>query len=102
MCRQSPCSMTFGRPSVFVSAFVSAVLTFGVGDAQKAIVQRALEHGVNLRIVADELLDYEPDVFIVFSGHNEFIEPAFYETLKSRDRGLDHGVDEKRAGAPAV
>ena len=37
-----------------------------------------------LNIVADELLAYEPDVFIVYSGHNEFIEPAFFEALKHR------------------
>jgi len=37
-----------------------------------------------LNIVADELLAYEPDVFLVYSGHNEFIEPAFFEALKHR------------------
>lgn len=39
-------------------------------------------HRVN--IIADELLAYEPDVFIVYSGHNEFVEPAFYDALKQR------------------
>ena len=39
-------------------------------------------HRVN--IVADELLAYDPDIFIVYSGHNEFVEPAFFEALKSR------------------
>ena len=31
-------------------------LTYRVGDAQQAIVRRAMEHGVNLRIVADDRL----------------------------------------------
>ena len=37
-----------------------------------------------LNIVANELLAYEPDVLLVYSGHNEFIEPAFFEALKRR------------------
>ena len=41
-----------------------------------------------LNIVADELLNYEPDIFIIYSGHNEFIEPVFMEELKGRSRTL--------------
>ncbi len=37
-----------------------------------------------LNIVADELLKYDPDLFVIYSGHNEFIEPAFFESLKTR------------------
>jgi tetratricopeptide (TPR) repeat protein len=37
-----------------------------------------------LNLVADELLRYAPDVFIVYSGHNEFVEPAFFEAVKRR------------------
>ena len=37
-----------------------------------------------LNIVADELLKYKPDVFIIYSGHNEFVESAFFEALKYR------------------
>ena len=37
-----------------------------------------------LNIVADELFRYEPDVFIIYSGHNEFIEPEFFNVLKRR------------------
>ena len=39
-----------------------------------------------LNIVADELLRYDPDIFVVYSGHNEFIEPAFFEALKRRNQ----------------
>jgi len=39
-----------------------------------------------LNIVADELLEYEPDVFLIYGGHNEFIEPAFFGALKQRSR----------------
>ena len=37
-----------------------------------------------LNIVADELFRYEPDIFIIYSGHNEFIEPEFFNALKRR------------------
>lgn len=37
-----------------------------------------------LRFVARELVEYEPDVLIVYSGHNEFIEPDFFAELKQR------------------
>ena len=37
-----------------------------------------------LNIVADELLKYKPDVFNIYSGHNEFGEPAFFDALKRR------------------
>jgi tetratricopeptide (TPR) repeat protein len=36
--------------------------------------------------VADELVRYAPDIFLVYSGHNEFIEPAFFEALERRGR----------------
>jgi tetratricopeptide (TPR) repeat protein len=45
-----------------------------------------------LNIVADELLQYQPDVFIIYSGHNEFVEPAFFDSLKHRSR-LRTGVE---------
>ena len=38
-----------------------------------------------LNIIADELLRYDPDIFVIYSGHNEFIEPVFMEALKHRN-----------------
>jgi tetratricopeptide (TPR) repeat protein len=34
-----------------------------------------------LRILARELLEYQPDVLIVFEGHNEFVEQRFYREI---------------------
>ena len=42
-----------------------------------------------LRIVAREIVRYAPDVVMVYSGHNEFIEPAFFNALKQRQRTLN-------------
>jgi len=38
-------------------------------------------------IVAEEALEYEPDILIIYSGHNEFIEPTFFEAEKRRGSG---------------
>ena len=37
-----------------------------------------------LAIVADEIVGYEPDILIIYSGHNEFVERAFFDQLKTR------------------
>jgi len=52
-----------------------------------------------LNIVADELLHYDPDLFIIYSGHNEFVEPAFFNALKRRSRlrtGLEYVLAQTR------
>jgi len=54
-------------------------------------------HRVSL--VADELLGYEPDVFVIYSGHNEFIEPAFFTELEERNAArerLDYALAHSR------
>ena len=80
---------------------------WGAGVAFGAIVadvaaaahpERTLE-GVNaagisyamhrLNIVADEVLRYEPDALIIYSGHNEFVEPGFYDALRERSAALN-------------
>ncbi|REJ97379.1 MAG: tetratricopeptide repeat protein [Planctomycetota bacterium] len=50
-------------------------------------------------IVARQMLQYEPDVLVIYAGHNEFIEPAFYAALKSRVAGrawLEHALAHSR------
>ncbi|MEW6743947.1 MAG: tetratricopeptide repeat protein [Planctomycetota bacterium] len=41
-----------------------------------------------LRIVANEILEYEPDFIVIYCGHNEFVEPAFFDALKRRSAPL--------------
>ena len=38
--------------------------------------------------IMEELLDYEPDVFVIYTGHNEFIEDRTYGRLKRAPRPL--------------
>jgi tetratricopeptide (TPR) repeat protein len=50
----------------------------------------AMSYGSHrLRILAHELLRYEPDVFVIYSGHNEFIERSFYSKMLERPEQLD-------------
>jgi tetratricopeptide (TPR) repeat protein len=42
-----------------------------------------------LRILAEELLDYEPDLFVIYSGHNEFVERRFYSDYLGGTRTRD-------------
>lgn len=84
-------SSSYGYPWGAEAAFTGVV-----GEALAAAHRDRRVEAVNasgisyamhrLGIVADELLGYEPDLFLVYEGHNEFIETAFFESLKHRGR----------------
>lgn len=38
--------------------------------------------------IMQELLEYEPDLFIIYTGHNEFLEDRTYEHIKNKPRVL--------------
>jgi len=87
-------SSAYGFPWTAREAFsgiLQDVLAATYPERSVEVINAAgISYGIHrLQIVADELLAYEPDVFIVYSGHNEFVEPAYYEALKDRGRGLD-------------
>ncbi|MHC5065380.1 MAG: hypothetical protein ACYTG5_15535, partial [Planctomycetota bacterium] len=69
-----------------LTGVVGEAIAAGHPDLQvEAVNASAVSYAMHrLNIVADELLAYEPDVFIIYSGHNEFAEPAFFEALKRR------------------
>ena len=39
-----------------------------------------------LRVMLDEVLQYDPDLIVVATGHNEFLEDRTYEAIKSRSK----------------
>ena len=43
-----------------------------------------------LNLVAEEIARYDPDVLVIYSGHNEFVERGFYEALKNRGATQNH------------
>jgi len=50
----------------------------------------AMSYGSHrLRILTRELLAYDPDLLIVYSGHNEFVERRFYREMLERPEELD-------------
>lgn len=42
-----------------------------------------------LRILTHEILDHDPDLLILYGGHNEFVERRFYGEILDRDARLD-------------
>lgn len=84
-------SSSYGFPWGAEAAFTSIVGELIAENHPELHVEAINASGVSyamhrLNIVADELLQYEPDVFVIYSGHNEFIEPVFMEALKGRNR----------------
>ena len=82
-------SSSFGFPWGAEAAFTDIFGEALAASQPKLHVEAVNASGISyamhrLNVVADELLKYEPDVFIVYSGHNEFIEPAFFDALKHR------------------
>ena len=52
-----------------------------------------------LNLVAEEIVGYDPDVLVIYSGHNEFVERSFYEALKNRgatQNRLEHALAHTR------
>lgn len=50
----------------------------------------AMSYGSHrLRILVHELLRYEPDVLVIYAGHNEFVERRFYREHLDRPAKLD-------------
>lgn len=56
----------------------------------EAVNAAAMSYGSHrLRVLLHELKDYEPDLIVVYSGHNEFVETRFYRELLDRSESLD-------------
>jgi tetratricopeptide (TPR) repeat protein len=91
---------TLGGSSAFGFPYGAEVAFTGIlGEALKAALPDRTVEAVNasgmsygshrLRLLAGELAGYRPDVFVVFEGHNEFVETRFYRDLLARPAGLD-------------
>ena len=97
-------SSSFGFPWGAEIAFTSIVGEALAATHPERQVEAVNASGVSyamhrLNLVADELLDYKPDVFLVYEGHNEFIEPAFFDALKHRGSlrtGLEYALAHSR------
>lgn len=102
-------SSSYGYPwdaHVAFTAVLGDVLTMAYPERKfEAINVSGISYAMyRLRGVAEELVEYEPDIFIVYSGHNEFVERSFYRQLKGRSRQrnrVDHSLSHMRVYAVA-
>ena len=82
-------SSAFGFPwgaQTSFSGVLQDVLTHAFPDRNIEVVNAAgVSYAMHrLNLVVRELVEYEPDVLIVYSGHNEFVEHDFFEALRER------------------
>ena len=97
-------SSSYGYPRGAEVAF-PAILSELLAETHPGLViegvnASGISYGMHrLNIVAEELVQYQPDLLIVYSGHNEFIEPEFFESLKNRGiarEGLEYALAQSR------
>ncbi|HET9481351.1 MAG TPA: tetratricopeptide repeat protein [Candidatus Polarisedimenticolia bacterium] len=56
------------------------------GRTVEVVNAAAMSYGSNrMRVLVHEILDYQPDLVIVYGGHNEFVESRFYRELIDAD-----------------
>tara|TARA_R110002072_G_scaffold302710_2_gene487785 strand:+ start:396507 stop:398573 length:2067 start_codon:yes stop_codon:yes gene_type:complete len=79
-------STTYGRPyddQTSFSGFLRAALSKLDPDRQWEVVNAGgISYGsVRIALLLRELVNYEPDVFVIYTGHNEFLEDLTYASL---------------------
>lgn len=80
----------YGAEVAFTKLLGDALGAALPGTRVEAVNASGMSYGSHrLRILAHELAAYEPDIFVVYEGHNEFIERSFYRELLARREGLD-------------
>ena len=82
-----------GRPFAVETAF-STWLELALNATDKSKRYEAINCGgisyasYRLAPILDEVLGYQPDLIVLYMGHNEFLEERTYENLKRVPRGL--------------
>ncbi|NIQ84675.1 MAG: tetratricopeptide repeat protein, partial [Acidobacteria bacterium] len=75
------------------SSILERALQASMPEKEVRVVNAAgMSYGSHrLRILAHELLDYSPDLLLLYAGHNEFVEREFYDRVTAAEplpRGL--------------
>ncbi len=100
-------STTYGRPYSDATSFCGwlreAVVVLDP-DGQWEVVNAGGISYASYRVAAlmDELVGYEPDLFVVYTGHNEFLEERTYSALRDTPawwRGIDRRLRGLRSYA---
>jgi tetratricopeptide (TPR) repeat protein len=75
----------WGAEAAFLSILGDAIAAAHPERRVEAINVAGMSYAMHrLRIVVNEILNYDADILVIYSGHNEFIEPAFFQALKQR------------------
>jgi tetratricopeptide (TPR) repeat protein len=82
-------STTYGRPYADATSFVGwlrELLPLAEPGVRFEVINAGGISYASYRVarVFDELLDYEPDALVVYTGHNEFLEERTYSEFRDR------------------
>jgi tetratricopeptide (TPR) repeat protein len=97
-------STTYGRPYADETSFAGwlRILLEKSGDQDRKyeVINAGGVSYASYRVVnvLKELLDYEPDMFVVYTGHNEFLEARTYEDFYEEQGSFGTGVRKKLEG----
>jgi tetratricopeptide (TPR) repeat protein len=86
-------STTYGRPYGDATSFcgwLRAFLARADAGARWEVINAGGISYASYRVAAlmDELADYAPDLFVVYSGHNEFLEERTYASVRDENAAL--------------
>ncbi len=77
----------WGAGSAFTHLLGRALEATLPGRRIEAVNAAAMSYGsTRLRLLAGELLDYDPDLLVVFEAHNEFVERRLRQAIESSPR----------------
>ena len=75
----------WGADAAFTAILGEALSAAHPQRTVEAVNASGVSYGIHrLRLLTPEILSYEPDILIIYSGHNEFIEPTFFQSLKEQ------------------
>ena len=89
-------STTYGRPYANATSYCGWLRQF-LAALDPARTWEVINAGgisyasYRVALLTEELIDYQPDLFIVYSGHNEFLEKRTYDQLIETPRAI-HGI----------
>lgn len=86
-------STTYGHPyddKVSFSAWLRELLPAASADTQWEVINAGGISYASYRVAAlmEELAQYQPDLFVVYTGHNEFLEERTYGDLRRKPAAL--------------
>ncbi len=80
----------WGAPAAFPSHLERALAQSYPERAFEVINAGGMSYGSHrLRILVHELMDYEPDLLVIYGAHNELTERSFYRKMITRSQELD-------------